>query len=72
MWRQLQARLGKNKEVKTSIEWESIGWISHVFNSIGNSKDKNIDQILGKSMKECLCRHFSRNEKKEKERQRFN
>ena len=72
MCRQLQARLGKNKEVKTSIEWDSIGWISHVFKSIGNSKDKNIDQILGKSMKECLGRHFSRNEKKEKERQRLN
>lgn len=47
----------------------------HAFKNIDKNRDKSIDQIVGKSMKKCLFRHFSleqRTGKKESQRQKLN
>ena len=67
----VQRSIGENKKVKISIDWASIDQNRHVFNSIGKSRCKSIAQIVDKSMKRCLRRHFCREERKEKERKKL-
>ena len=41
MYIDVQTSTGKDKKVKTNIEWASIDQNRHVFNSIGKNKDKS-------------------------------
>lgn len=63
--------IDKKKKVETSIEWTRTEQNRQAHNSIGKSRDNNIEYIMEKSMKECLYRNFNR-KKKEKERQILN
>lgn len=60
MYIHLQASIGKNKEVETSVEWTIIDKNRHLFNSIGMNRGKSIDYAVDKS----LYRHFSREKRK--------